>query len=158
MCASMLGLHADWLGQERFIQYARDHWTSGRISVPIEIFSVVVGLFMMVFVWRSTRPRVRLPEPTRAGSWSWGCEGRKSNKTVLLVLEDGSGKRALDIEMSATIARRVAKNIVDEVDYCESPEPSDVNRKTSWATIDKLDLDDAPKVHQRPKAPAWPSK
>jgi hypothetical protein len=44
---SLYGLFQDSMGLDGYVKYATDHWVSGKISIPIEIFMVVLSLVLL---------------------------------------------------------------------------------------------------------------
>jgi hypothetical protein len=158
------GLHQDWLGKEKFLLFARDHWQSARISVPIEIAMLVAALAITAIV--SWRTRVRAHHTSmfaidgdvhrnesgltlyrvQEGSWSYGCEGHKFEdrfwngskvqaNVELKFVADSTKKTGIVLVMAPSFARDLAREMNKEADFAEAPEGEE-RRKTSWAKLD----------------------
>lgn len=156
---ALMGLHSDWLGKEGYAQYVQDHWTSSKITVPIQIVGIIIAIVGAVIVSWYTSPRRQELLAARAaaaqtanpGRWGFGCKGVKSNRTVALRFSNKEAKKGIEFEMDAPMARRVAQTIGEEADYCEAPETDGQPRQTSWAKLDAVDLDDGSKNLSRSK-------
>lgn len=142
---SLNGLHADWLGKEKYAEYVLNHWTSAKWSVPIEIVGLVLALVVMFVVSWTTSPRRGAPRqsaPVIQSGWGWGCKGQKGQNLVVLRFQNKALKKGIEFELDAPVARRVAQSIVDEAEFSERAMTDPEERRTSWEMIDAVDLDD----------------
>jgi hypothetical protein len=57
LTANLIGLHQDWLGKEKYLEYANNHWVNSHATMPVHIVTIIACIIILGFIIWSVKDR-----------------------------------------------------------------------------------------------------